>query len=291
MKMNKAILAVASLSFYALTATAQKSASVQTVVKAEEDFVKQTSRKGIKEAFLAVADAEGIVFKPEPIKITDFYGRIDKQPGTLTWQPKFARISANGDLAFTAGPYVYQNGKTDDDKVYGDYVSLWRLDAATNSLKLLMNMGIQHPPSTRTQLTDIKDPNSTTLVAASKDPFNPKKIIMDNDRQFNQGLKISTLGAYKEFFTPEGHLYFPGFEPMSGIDQSLKFVANQAITISGETINAGRATSNDLAYSQGRARIRKGNIVSNYNYLRVWEMDSQHRWNIILEIYSAIENE
>jgi len=289
--MNKAILTIAAFSCYALTAVAQKSASVQTVIKAEDDFVKLSARKGIKEAFLTVADAEGIVFKPDAIKITEFYGKIDKQPGTLTWQPKFARISANGDLAFTAGPYVYQNGKGEDDKVNGDYVSLWRLDAVTNKLKLLMNLGIQHPPSDKTQLVDIKEPDSVNKVAASKDPFNPKKIILDNDRQFNQGLKISTVGAYKEFFTTEGHLYFPGFEPMVGTDKTLQFVANQAISISGETLSAGRATSNDLAYSYGTARIRKGNIVSNYYYVRVWEQDAQHRWNVLLEIFSAVENE
>jgi hypothetical protein len=291
MKISKAVMAIASVSFFTLNAVAQKSATVQTVVKAEDDFVKLAARKGIKEAFLSVADPEGIVFKPDAVKITDFYGRIDKQPGTLTWQPKYARISANGDLAFTAGPYVYQNGKTEDDKVYGDYVSLWRLDAASNSLKLLMHLGIQHPQSNKTQLTDLKDAQPVTAGTASVDPFKSKRIIMDNDRQFNQGLQISTLGAYKEFFTPEGRLYFPGFEPLTGIDQSLKFMANQAITISGETVNAGRSTSNDLAYSQGRARIRKGNIVSNYNYLRVWQMDARHRWNIVLEIYSAIEND
>jgi hypothetical protein len=291
MKMNKAIIAIAAFSCYALSAVAQKSATVQTVIKAEDDFAKLSARKGMKEAFLTVADPEGIIFKPDAVKITDFYGKIDKQPGTMTWTPKYARTSANGDLAFTAGPYVYQNGKSEDDKVYGDYVSLWRTDIATGKLKLLMNLGIQHPQSNMAQLVDIKEPDSTHTVAASKDPFNPKKIILDNDQQFNQGLKISTVGAYKEFFTTEGHLYFPGFEPMAGTDKTLQFVANQAITISGETINAGRASSNDLAYSYGRARIQKGNIVSNYNYVRVWEMDAKHRWNIILEIFSAIENE
>jgi hypothetical protein len=291
MNMNKAIVAIAAFSCYALSAAAQKSATVQTVIKAEDEFVKLAARKGMKEAFLTVTDPEGIVFKPDAVKITDFYGKIDKQPGTLTWTPKYARISANGDLAFTAGPYVYQNGKTEDDKVYGDYVSLWHTDLVSGKLKLLMNLGIQHPQNNKAQLVDIKEPDSTHIVAASKDPFNPKKIILDNDQQFNRGLKLSTVGAYKEFFTTEGHLYFPGFEPMVGTDKALQFVANQAIVISGETINAGRATSNDLAYSYGRARIQKGNIVSNYNYVRVWQMDAQHRWNVILEIFSAIENE
>ncbi|MDT3403292.1 DUF4440 domain-containing protein [Mucilaginibacter terrae] len=289
MKTIKALLTVAA--FGISTSIFAQSATVQTVVKAEEDFNKLISKKGIKDAFLTVADPEGIVFKPDAVKIAEFYGKIDKQPGTLTSTPKFARISANGDFGFTAGPYVYQNGKADDDKVYGDYVSIWKLDVATNKLKLFTNLGIQHPQNDKVELTDIKDPAATTKVAPSTDPFNPKKIIIDNDRQFNQGLRISTLGAYKEFFMAEGHYYFPGFNPMVGTDKTLQFLANQAITISAETTDANRATSNDLAYSYGRARIQKGNIVSNYNYVRIWQQDEKHRWNVLLEIFSAIEND
>src|SRR5581483_6469116 len=114
---------------------------VTQVIDAEKAFNKLVERKGIKDAFLAVADPEGIVFKPRIVKITDFYGSIDSQPGILKWEPKFGRISANGDLAFTAGPYTYQNSKNDDDKVFGDYVSVWRLDLNDNKLKLLIDLG------------------------------------------------------------------------------------------------------------------------------------------------------
>ncbi|MVN90814.1 DUF4440 domain-containing protein [Mucilaginibacter aquatilis] len=289
MNMIKAFLTVAAVSIS--TSIFAQTATVQTVIKAEDDFAKLTLKKGIKDAFLTVADQEGIVFKPEAVKITEFYSKIDKQPGTLTWTPKFARIATNGDLAVTAGPYVYQNGKADDDKVYGDYVSIWKMDASTKKLKLFTNLGIQHPQTDKVELTDIKDPASASKVAPSTDPFNPKKIIIDNDRQLNQALRISTVGAYKEFFMPEGHYYFPGFNPMVGSDKVLQFFANQAIVISGETVDANRSTSNDLAYSYGRARIQKGNIVSNYNYVRIWQQDEKHRWNILLEILSAVENE
>jgi len=291
MKLLKLPLVIIALSCYAATVMAQTPASLQTVIKAETDLNKAVARKGIKDAYLAVADPEGMVFKPEPIKITDFYGRIDKQPGKLTWEPKFARISASGDLAVTAGPYLYTKDKSDTGKVYGDYVSVWRGTLADKNLKLLFNLGIQHPESTGNYLTDMKEPDAAKATSPSKDPFNGKTIILNTDKSLNASLKLSALGTYKEFFETEGHFYFPGFEPMMGHDQIMKFLANQAITITAETVNAGRAASNDLAYSYGRARIRKGNIVSNYNYVRVWEQDAKHRWNVALEVLSAIEND
>lgn len=270
-------------------ALAQTPVQVNTVVDAEKSFDKLVERKGLKDAFLQVADPEGIVFKPDPIKITDFYSQIDKQPGTLTWTPKFARISANGDLAFSAGPYIYQNGKTDDDKVYGDYVSIWRLDPTEGKMRLLIDLGIQHPEPEQEELTDLKDPDPAKRTAPSKDPFNGKSIIIGTDKIFNHELTVSAMATYKEFLSPEGRYYFPGFEPILGQDKIMKFIDNEGISISAETINAGRSASGDLAYSYGRARIKKGEIVSNYNYVRIWEIDKDHKWNILLEVFSAIE--
>lgn len=289
--MKKIILAAIIAMGYGQSSIAQTApADVNTVIKAEENFNKLVERKGIKNGFLAVADPEGIVFKPTPVKITDFYAAIDKQDGSLTWVPKFARISAAGDLAFTAGTYVYQNGKTDDDKVFGEYVSLWRSDGE-GKLKLLLDLGIQHPESEEEGLTDFKSPDTARHGTSSKDPFGGKNVILATDKVFNHSLTLSTLASYKEFLSPEGRYYFPGFESMTGPDKIMKFIDNEGISITAETTNAGRSTSNDLAYSYGKARIKKGNIVSNYNYVRIWEIDASHKWNILLEVFSAIENE
>jgi ketosteroid isomerase-like protein len=267
-----------------------QAAKVSEVVAAEQAFNRLVERKGIKEAFLTVADPEGVVFRPHVVKISDFYNSIDKQPGNLAWQPKFARISANGDLAFSAGPYVYQNGKDDTDKVFGDYVSVWRADQ-DGKLKLLIDLGIQHPEPEKEELIDFKEPDTTRRGAASKDPFNGKTIIMNTDKVFNHELTVSVLASYKEFLSPEGRYYFPGFEPISGTDKTMKFLANEGITISAKTLDVGRSTSGDLAYSYGTARIKKGEIVSDYNYVRIWEIDARHRWNILLEIFSAVEQQ
>jgi hypothetical protein len=289
--MKKALLAAILLSGISISAMAQQAkVEIASVVTAEEDFNKAVGHKGIKDGFLAVADPEGVVFRPNVVKITDFYSSIDKQPGKLVSQPKFARLSANGDLGFTAGPYVYQNGKTDDDKIYGDYVSVWRYDNADNKFKLLINLGIQHPEPEQEAVTDFKEPDLSKQKAPSKDPFAGKNILTGTDKTLNHSLSLSTLAAYKEFLSPEARYYFPGFEPIAGTDKILKFIDNEGISISAETVNVGRSTSNDLAYTYGTARIKKGNIVNNYNYVRIWEIDANHRWNVLLEIFSTVEN-
>jgi hypothetical protein len=287
--MKKIILAATFIGYSAF-AFAQDAVNVNKVVSVEQAFDKLVERKGIKDGFLAVADPDGIIFKPDAVKIVDFYSKIDKQAGKLSWEPKFARISANGDLAFTAGPYVYQNGKTEDDKVFGDYVSIWRANSE-GKLKLLVDLGIQHPEAEEEAVTDFKEPDPAQHSGPSKDPFGAKNVIIGTDKTFNHGLTLSAMASYKEFLSPEGRYYFPGFPPMTGTDVVMKFINNEAISITAETTDGGRAASNDLAYTYGHARITKGNVVGNYNYVRVWEVDKAKRWNILLEIFSPIENE
>lgn len=285
--MKRIFLATLIFSYSAL-ALAQTAAPVSKVIEAETNFNKVIASKGMKDAFLNVTDAEGFVFKPNVVKITDYYTSMGKVPGTLKRESKFARISANGDLAFTAGPYTFQNGKTEDDKVYGDYVSIWRADA-NNKLKLLIDLGILHPEPVEKQLTDFKGSEAKTVKEAA-DPFNGKTIIVNTDKTFNFALTKSEMAAYKEFLSPEGRYYFPGFEPMTGTDKILKFINNNAISIAAETSGAGRSSSGDLAYSYGKATIKKGNVVNHYHYVRIWEVDKAHKWNILLEVFSPVEN-
>ncbi len=285
----KKILAATILStVFSVTVMAQGvPAKVQTVVDAEISFNKAVAKKGIKDGFLSVIDDEAVVFRPNAVSAKDFYTRIEKQPGSLSWEPKFGRISANGDLAFTAGPYIYQNGIADSNKVYGHYVSLWRA-GDDGKLKLLIDLGIQHPEPEGTEIIDLKDPTGKVLPPA-KDPFQAKRLILGTDDTFNHSLAISTLAGYKEFLSPEAHYYFPGFEPLIGVDKIMQFVNTNGISIISKTTSVGRAASNDLAYSYGTAIIKKGGLTNNYNYVRIWELDASHKWNIMLEVFSAVE--
>ena len=169
-------------------------------------------------------------------------------------------------------------------------MSIWRTDG-DNKLKLLIDLGIQHPEPEIQNPDDFKEPNTQIHVSQSKDPFNGKRVILSTDNVFNHSLTISTIGSYKEFLSNGGRFYFPGFEPIIGQEKIMQFIANEGINITAETVDVGRAISNDLAYSYGKARIKKGEVVSNYNYVRIWEIDETHKWNILLEVFSAIENE
>ena len=282
-------LSLAFVAFLCLTnlASAQKTAQVKEVLDTEKGFNKTVAQKGIRDGFLAVIDPDAIIFKPEPVAAKTYYTNSAKIPGKFTAVPKVGRISANGDLAFTAGSYTIKNGG-DEDTDFGEYISIWRADLY-GKLKLLFNVNMQHPEPKTEQIVDFKDPVTPLTRAGSKDPFNGRSIIVTTDKLFNTSLGFSALSAYKEFLTLDGRYYFPGFEPTIGQDKILQFINNQAISIEALNTGAGRAISSDLAYSYGKAKIKKGEITNNYNYVRIWEPDKSHKWNILLEIFSPIE--
>ncbi len=284
--MKKLSVAIVAFLCFTQLAEAQKTAQTKTVLEAEKDYNKAVSQKGIRDGSLAVLDPEAIIFKPEPVSAKTFYTNSEKTAGKLTVTPSIARISANGDIAFTAGSYTIKNGTDDID--YGEYLSIWRADLY-GKLKLLFNIDMQHPETKETQNVDFKDPVVAATRIINKDPFNGRNIIITTDKLFNTSLNFSSIPAYKEFLTLDGRYFFPGFEPVVGQDKILQFVGNQAISIEALNTGAGRAISSDLAYSYGKAKIKKGEITNNYNYIRIWEPDKAHKWNILVEMFSPIE--
>jgi hypothetical protein len=280
-------ISIAFIAFLCLhqVASAQKVAQVKEVLDVEKDFNRTIAQKGIKDGMLAMVEPDALVFKPEPVSAKTFYTQGEKTPGKLVVTPKIARISANGDLAFTAGSYTLTNGTEDAD--FGEYLSIWRVDL-NKKLKMIFNIDMQHPEPKQNQILDFKDPVAKPGISG-KDPFNGRNIIITTDKLFNSSLSLSTLSAYKEFITLDGRFYFPGFEPVVGQDKILQFIGNQAIKIEALNTGAGRAVSGDLAYSYGKAKIKKGEITNNYNYIRIWEPDQAHKWNMLVEIFSPIE--
>ncbi|RYE20225.1 MAG: hypothetical protein EOP42_27795 [Sphingobacteriaceae bacterium] len=207
-------LSLAFVAFLCLNhlASAQKAAQVKQVLDVEKDFNRVIAQKGVKDGMLSVVEPDALVFKPEPISAITFYNGIGKTADKLTVVPKIARISANGDLAFTAGTYTLKNGTDEGD--FGEYLSIWRVDL-NKKLKMIFNIDMQHPEPKQTQIPDIKDPVSKPGISG-RDPFNGRNIIITTDKLFNSSLALSTLSAYKEFITLDGRFYFPGFEPVVG---------------------------------------------------------------------------
>ena len=86
----------------------------------------------------------------------------------------------------------------------------------------------------------------------------------------------------KEFYDPAVRLYFPGSLPLLGQAKALKFIKDKKLTIISNPTTVERALSGDLAFTYGDATINK----IKYSYVRIWKLDENMKWNIILDVYN-----
>jgi ketosteroid isomerase-like protein len=276
------------LFFLARNGFAQTSnGEVSSLVAAENYFASLVKGKGIRKGFMAVSDNETIIFRPGPVKATDYFDKQKDVEAELMWRPAFAKISKSGDWGFTTGPFEY---KTPGASTYGDYVSVWKMNSK-GVWKLAIDLGIHHKkPKNEPQLffSDPKNSRYFKQRSAARQQQR-EEMVLTSDRLFAKTLiKYKNL-AYNEFLAHDARLLFPGFDPLIGKNSITDFLRNQELEISTEVAIADRATGSDLAYTYGTANITQKGKSQVYHYVRIWEVQDGYKWNVILEIFTPDE--
>lgn len=83
------------------------------IVETERQFAKMAKEKGISEAFLHFAADEAVLFREGELVQGKqamrewFDNRPNRPDATLSWEPSFVDVSADGSLGYTYGPYSY----------------------------------------------------------------------------------------------------------------------------------------------------------------------------------------
>ena len=109
-------------------------AAKEEVAKAEKDFAEMAAQKGIAEAFWFFADSNAVVKRGNDslIKgkegIRNFYPRDFYKSASVKWSPDFIDASANGDLAYTYGKYVWRSKDSSGtvNEIAGVFHTVWK---------------------------------------------------------------------------------------------------------------------------------------------------------------------
>jgi ketosteroid isomerase-like protein len=286
--MNRNLLIVTLLILTSNTTFGQLSnGRVNSLLAAENYFAAYAKDKGISDAFLKVSTNETILFKPNPVKAEDFFDKkSNDDAGQLDWSPVLAKISKSGDWGFTSGPYSYTSAKGSTTS-FGQYVSVWRTNTK-GVWKLALDLGISHPKPKTEQSLNFTDPKSFKFFRQLSEGRLKQRedMILTSDKLFSNTLIDNQNFAYDTFFAEEGRLLFPGNEPILGKTMIKNFLTKQQISIETKPAVANRALGSDLAYSYGNALITRNNVISKFNYIRIWESQAGFEWNVILEIFS-----
>ena len=262
---------------------------VSSLVAAENFFAATVKEKGLREGFLRVSDGETLVFRPNPIKAENFYDKKSEDPGELTWEPSYARISRSGDWGFTTGPYIYTVA-SDSSTFYGQYLSIWKANKKY-VWKLALNIGTPHTKPLAKPVLNFTDPKNFKFFRQISEVRLKQRedLIMTTDRLFSNTLQKNLNLAYNTFLGDEARLIFPGFEPITGKENISKFYNSQEINIVTEPALANRSIGSDLAYTYGVAKFSQNDKITKYNYVRIWESQEGFKWNVILELFSPAD--
>jgi hypothetical protein len=285
--MNKFFLAGLALAV-SINVSAQKSdGSVKSLVNAEKSFVQKIAKDGTNAAFSSFSAPDGIVFRPNPINTKSFFAKAEDTKG-LTWEPNYARLSKSRDWGFTSGTYISGT----DKKTYGHYLNFWRGKDGDWQLVMGASTEANKPIKSKDDKNLFVEPTGTysPRFASARDLKSAADIILSTEKTLNTMLKTHGVQAFSGFLNHDVRLLFPGTDALLGKNNVLAFNNRVIDKINLKTTQADKALGGDFAYTYGLATIDyKADLRESFNYVFIWERQTDANWNIIAQIFTVAE--
>jgi len=256
-------------SFLSVSGQAQK--NIKALIHAERSFAAYTVSNGIKKGFLQFLDSTGVIFPAaDAVNGIALHSKGPGNTAQLNWAPEYAVISASGDFGFTTGPYHLRRSAGDTISGRGQYSSIWYINQQ-GEWKVLADMGVRY--TNNRMLPEIVAELDLKKVVTQS--FTLDEVIAI-DKQLNEQLKEKGNTAYGPYLTAQSWFNINSYSPVMGardIGDTLKNIPTTPIL---QYVNAGMASSNDLAFTYGKSDKNP--------YLRVWTKQAAG-WVLVLQVY------
>ncbi|HEX8368754.1 MAG TPA: nuclear transport factor 2 family protein [Pyrinomonadaceae bacterium] len=291
----KKLFALAILVFCSQMAAAQtndREADLRSLVAAEREFSRASAERGTRAAFVAFLADDGIIFNPSPTRGKPLWLSRKDAPGSLTWTPIRADVSAAGDLGYTTGPFEFRQSKDAPVAGNGYYFSIWRRDVTgAGAWKVIIDIGTRNA----------KPPNQPTLAfaPAAVERTSFKKINLEAERkkllETEEKFELILSAGKKDDGLPEflgrqlrAHR-MNGF-PITEKDAVIAdFRAKQGKLFS-KPAGSGISGSGDLAYIYGTYEIKESaatEAVETGSFVRVWKRGKNGKWKMAADVMHA----
>lgn len=274
---------IASIS---VSAFAQKAdGTTKSLLNAEKMFAEDAAKDGTNSAFIKYAANDALVFRPNPVNAKKFYSTATDMKN-VNWTPTYARVARSGDLGFTSGTYVVN----DEKKSYKHYLSVWRVN--NGKWQFILNLASETNKPLGTIAPKFVEPKDqfTPKFASDKELKASKEIINATEKTLNVTLKSYGPSAFAGFMNKDAQLLFPGTEIMIGKENIQAFTNRMIDKINLKTTGFDKALGSDIAYTYGLATIDyKTDLRESFNYIYIWERQTDGNWNIMTQIYTLAE--
>lgn len=272
----------ALLMVFAFTTMVQAQSALQEMVKTEQAFSKMAEEKNTHDAFMAFIADDGLLFRPGAVNGKKWMiehpppppKNTDKKP-LLAWQPKFAGMSASGDMGFTTGPWESKADiKDEKPQGYGHFVTVWKKQT-DGSWKFVVDLGISHPQSGGPQtLWQPPDTNKTPSFKAVNVPAATEELLT-RDRKF----------SFADYASSDVRLYRAGNLPYIGKQAAVEALAKTKGQIAWQPIGGDVSRAGDLGYTHGTYEIADDtkNVIERGSYVRIWQKQGGE-WRVVMDV-------
>lgn len=249
----------------------------RTVYETERAFEKMVAEKGIREGFIAYLSPAGVMFMPDAVNARETWSKRDPSPASLTWNPVWIDVSANGALAYSIGNSQFRpRGKDDPQVYYGHYISIW-MRQPNGEYRAALDTGINHEKPA-SEPRDWKKPNESGNS-------NEERIsAADSAVPFYQLAQESGAGkAYRSFLADDAIVMRDGRLPAFDKKAGLKLIG------SAHKINFAKRKSfteaADLGYVHGPYNIvdKIGKELERGNFIQAWKL-RDGKWKIVADV-------
>ncbi|TAF47432.1 MAG: hypothetical protein EAZ51_07520 [Sphingobacteriales bacterium] len=273
---------------YASAYSQKNKRTIASLIKADQYLQKTIAKKGINKGFIKLSDILATTFKPNAVDLKSYYANSPIDSNIYNLQPAVAYIAKSGDFGITTGPYI-DSRKQNADLFYGNYIAVWRSNPQ-DIWKLVLHVNIPSPTFTLVEKIKLDVPNDekySRLLGPVKIQLR-KDIVFSTDELLGKSLSYIGNKSFLEYYSSNVKLLLANNKVLEGVDEVIPFFNSQNINILCEPINSNRAFSGDLAYTYGRAILSTKNQKKIYNYIRIWQIQADMKWYIIIDAYVPI---
>jgi ketosteroid isomerase-like protein len=257
--------------------------ALTSLVQAEKNFARMSSKQGIRDSFLANLADDGIVFEPGPVNGKELYTKREPSDAQLTWDPIFADVSLAGDMGYTTGPWEYRKKKTSDKpSAYGQFFSVW-MKQADGTWKVVLDGGVDNPaPITKEEPGPIA-PNEF----ASKTPVDLKtarKSLAKAEKEFDDAAAKNAGAALIAAAAENVRVFRNGRFPAAGRDAAQLMIGYDHGKLTSKRLGGNVSASGDLAYSYGEYSNERQDGTERGYYVTVWRMSIGGDWQLAVDV-------
>jgi ketosteroid isomerase-like protein len=299
--MKKFLLVLIAMLTFACSAFAQKNerqAQLDSLVQAERDFASTASAKGIKDAFLAFAADDGIIFGRIAVNAKQTWSQREAPTGLLSWQPVFADVSRAGDLGYTTGPYEFREKATDEKPAgQGNYMTIWRKQP-DGTWKFALDFGTTNPPTSAPFTAPRFAPDNAGSDGggnkrAAAEIESARAALIKLEQEFSaEAAKKGTVNAYLSHLADDARLLRQNAFPLNGKEQIRAALNTHTGALSWRPAKADVSLSGDLAYAYGAYESKEKTTGSKPseqgNYVRIWKRQPDHQWKIVVDVMNPV---